>query len=412
MDFALPYTEEQERFRKEVRAWLDENVPDEMRAPIDDSNSDTRDVPENVWKFWRQKHKEMGVKGWLFPTYPKEYGGGGLSADHATIIEEELTRARAIRSNTTTFVFDDLIVWGTEEQKQKFLKPMLLGEKTNHQKLTEPKGGADLANYQSRAVRDGDDWLLSGQSIFISAWGDEDYLPGPMLTDPEAPRHRNMGYFMIPNPAPGLTLTSLNLLHGSRQKIVTMDNVRVPADHLIGGDHEGWQVMGTHLEAEHGGHGATAPRAEEVENMVSYLKETKHNDGTLGEDLVTQQVAMEAVLEAHVQSLLVQRTYWMYQSHRPIQYEGNLSNVHGREAGLRNAQRVREVYGMPGFLGVNEGTAPHGGAQEVVQRTAAGQRHAGGSTNIAKVILARRIGISRTQERAATTPSTSASSKS
>jgi alkylation response protein AidB-like acyl-CoA dehydrogenase len=218
-----------------------------------------------------------------------------------------------------------------------------------------------------------------------------------------------MGYFMIPNPSPGLTLAPLNLLHGSRQKIVTMDNVRVPADHLIGGDHEGWQVMGTHLEAEHGGHGATAPRAEEVENMVDYLKETKYNNGTLGEDLVTQQVAMEAVLEAHVQSLLVQRTYWMYQSHRPIQYEGNLSNVHGRESGLRNAQRVREVYGMPVFLGVNEGTAPHGGAQEVSQRTAAGQRHAGGSTNIAKVILARRIGISRTQERAATTPSTATS---
>ena len=93
---------------------------------------------------------------------PKEYGGGGLTAAHATILEEELTRARAIRSTSTTFVFDDLIVWGTEEQKQKFLVPMLRGEKTNHQKLTEPKGGADLANYLSRAVRDGDGWILSG----------------------------------------------------------------------------------------------------------------------------------------------------------------------------------------------------------------------------------------------------------
>ena len=369
--------------------------------------------------FWREKHKELAKKGWLYPTFPKEYGGGGLTGDHETIIEEEFHKAGALRGLTNGVVYPALFVWATEEQKQKFLVPLVTGEKIAWQKFTEPHSGADLADYQSKAAQDGDDWILNGSSVYVSGrprpeWNvpGPDYLFGPMLTDPEAPRHRNMGYFMIPNPSPGLTLTSLNLIHGSRQKIVTMDNVRVPADHLIGGDHEGWQVMGTHLEAEHGGHGAAAPRAEEVENMVDYLKETKYNNGTLGKDLVTQQVAMEAVLEAHVQSLLIQRTYWMYQSHRPIQYEGNLSNVHGRESGLRNAQRVREVYGMPGFLGVNEGTAPHGGAQEVSQRNAAGQRHAGGSTNIAKVILARRIGISRTQERAATTPSTAASLKS
>ena len=76
-----------------------------------------------------------------------------------------------------------------------------------------------------------------------------------MLTDPDAPRHRNLGFFMIPNPSPGLEVRAMDLLSGDRQKVVFMDNVRVPGDHLIGGDHEGWQVMGTHLEAEHGGHG-------------------------------------------------------------------------------------------------------------------------------------------------------------
>ena len=404
MDFTIPYTEEQEQFRQEVRTWLEENIPDEMKEPID-----PRDITEEMWKFWRGKHREMGEKGWLFPTYAKEYGGGGLTAAHATILEEELTRARAIRSTSTTFVFDDIIVWGTEEQKQKFLVPMLRGEKTNHQKLTEPKGGADLANYLSRAVRDGDGWILSGQSVFISAWGDEDYFPGPMLTNPDAPRHRNLGFFMIPNPSPGLEVRAMDLLSGDRQKVIFMDNVRVPGDHLIGGDHEGWQVMGTHLEAEHGGHGGAAPRHEDVDNLVSYIKEKGHDRGTLGSDDVIQQVAMDAVIEAHVQSLLTKRTYWMYQNGMNIQYEGNLSDVHDRESGLRNARRVREIYGMYGLLGVRETTAPHGGAQEVSQRSAAGQRHAGGSTNIAKVVLARRIGISRTQERAAPTPSTTSS---
>ena len=404
MDFALPYTEQQERFRQEVRAWLEENIPEEMKDPID-----PRDITEEMWQFWKGKHREMGAKGWLFPTYPKEYGGGGLTADHETVIEEELTRARAIRSISTTFVFDDLIVWGTEEQKQKFLVPMLRGEKTNHQKLTEPKGGADLANYQSRAVRDGDDWLLTGQSVFISAWGDEDYLPGPMLTDPEAPRHRNLGFFMIPNPSPGLEIKEMDLLVGHRQKAVFMDNVRVPGDHLIGGDHEGWQVMGTHLEAEHGGHGGASPRHEDVDSLMSYVKETKHNGGILGSDPVVQQTTMDNVIDAHVHSLLTQRTFWMYQTHMEVQYEGNVANVHGRESSLRISKRVRDVMGIYALVDRKEPGAPHGGLQEVTQRSRAGQNHAGGSTNIAKVVLARRIGISRTQERAAPTPSTSTS---
>jgi hypothetical protein len=99
----------------------------------------------------------------------------------------------------------------------------------------------------------------------------------------------------------------------------------------------------------------------------------------------------------------------MYQARMDINYEGNVSNVHGRESGLRNAGRVREIMGLYAFLDTKEPGTPHGGRQEVGQRSAAGQRHAGGSTNIAKVVLSRRIGISRTQERAAPTPSTATS---
>ena len=402
MDFTLAsYTQEQERFRLEVRTWLEENVPDDMKDPIDGD-----DFTYEQYQFYRELWRKMGEKGWLFPTYPKEYGGGGMSADYEVIITEEMSSANVKACTSRSLVFQTLLVWGTEEQKQQFLPPLLRGDAIVFQKLTEPQGGADLASIQSRATQDGDDWILNGSNIFIGDPYDVEYIAGPMVTDPDAPRHRNLGYFMIPVPSEGLELREMKLLPSSRKQAIFLDNVRVSGEHLIGGVNQGWQVMGTHLEFEHGGRGRAVARDENTDSLIEYLKETKHDGGTLGGDEVVQQVAMDAVLDAHVQGLLLQRTYWMYQNRMEIQYEGNVANVHGRESSLRNARRIRELYGPYGFLGTKEPGAPHGGAQEVNQRSRAGQNHAAGSTNIAKVILARRIGISRTQERAAPTAST------
>ena len=401
MDFALPYTPEQEAFRKEVRAWLDANVPDEMREPVDQNHF----TAEQYW-WWREKHKEMAGKGWLEPTYPKEYGGGGLTGDHETIIDEEFARARAVRRFSSTQVFPTIMVWGTEEQKQKYLRPLLTGEKVTWQKLTEPHSGSDVAAYDSRAVRDGDDWVLNGSNVFIGGYEDAEMIVGPMLTDPDAPRHRNLGYFVIDVPAEGLDIKEMNLLGGGRKRAIFMDNVRMSGDHLIGGDQQGWQVLGTHLEFEHGGGGRAFPRDEALGDLLDFVTSPPYDGGAPVSDPVIQQKTMDAYIESHVQGLLAKRTHWLYQNKVEIRYEGNLSNVHGRESGLRNAMRVRELMGMYAFLGTEDPAAPSNGAQEVRQRGAAGQRHPGGTTNIAKVILARRIGISRTQERPAPTPST------
>ena len=403
MDFASAYTEEQERFRTEVRAWIEKSVPEERRDPID-----SRDLTPDHSVWWREKHKEMATMGWLYPTYPKEYGGGGLSGDHESILAEEFRRARVPWSGSS-LLFATLLVWGTEEQRQKFLVPLLTGEKTSWQKLTEPKGGADLADYQSRAVRDGDDWLLTGQNVFISGRGNPDYLYGPMLTDPDAPRHRNLGYFIIPVASEGLDIKEMDLLSGNGQHTIFLDGVRVPGDHLIGGENQGWQVLGTHLEQEHGGRGQAVPRDAVVGNLIGYVRDTKHGEGSLGSNPVVQQATMDAYIDSHRDTLLLQRTYWMYQSRQEMSYQGNVANVHNREHQLRNTIRVRDVMGPYSLLDRNEPGVSHGGAQEVDQREKAGQRHAAGSTNIAKVILARRIGISRTQERAAPTPSTATS---
>ncbi|MBI4298188.1 MAG: acyl-CoA dehydrogenase family protein [Chloroflexi bacterium] len=402
MDFKYHYTEEQEEFRREVRAWVKANVPPEMRAPY----GQFRDLPEHVYKFWRTKHMKLAEKGWFYPMYPKQYGGGGLTPEHEVILAEEFERGRVRGSMGNSFALPALLVWATEEQKQKFLVPLLKTEKVSFQAFTEPQSGSDLAGIQSRAVRDGDDWLITGQKIFISGQGEPDWLFGPILTDLEAPRHRNMGFFMIPYPSKGLELRRQNLLNGYDQNFVFMDNVRVPGDHLIGGDHQGWQVTGSSLEIEHGGRGSPIQRDVYLEKLLAYTRQATRLGKSLGSDEIHQQTAMEAYMDSHVSGLFALRNYSMYQARQELSYHGSQNSLYGREYRIRNANRARDLMGMYSLVGETDPLAPVEGTQEQFQRGSLVGAHPGGAIEVQKVIVARRLGISRTRERAAATPST------
>jgi alkylation response protein AidB-like acyl-CoA dehydrogenase len=384
-----------------VRSWLEKNIPENMKAP-----ADRLDLSEEHYIFWRGMHKILAEKGWLFPTYPKEYGGGGLTGEHETIISEEFERAKVVPSFSNRYVFPTLLVWGTEEQKRKLLVPLLKAETIAFQNFTEPNAGSDLASLESRAVRDGDDWIISGQKTYISGHGDVDYLFGPIMTDSDAPRHRNLGYFFIPCPSPGLELKRLNLLTGHDQSFIFMDNVRVPGDHLVGDDHQGWQVTQTTLEIEHGGRGMAFTPDEALENLLKYGRETSRQGDALEKDPLVQQAAMEAYIDSHVSTLFAQRNYWMYQSREEMTYHGPQNSMFIKTFRMRNADRARDIMGMYSLLGVREPRAPFKGQPEVYQRSSLTGAHPGGTIEIQKVIMARRLGISRTRERAAATPST------
>ena len=401
MEFAYKYTQEQEELRVEVRSWLSENIPAEMRAPVDRT-----ELSEKQYQFWRDMHKRLAEKGWLFPTYPKEYGGGGLSGEQETILLEEFRKASVVGSFTNDFVFPTLLVWGDEHQKEALLKPLLTAEKIAFQNFSEPNAGSDLASLQCRAVRDGDDWLITGQKIWISGFGEPDYLFGPMLTDPDAPRHRNLGYFLVPFPSEGLTMERMDLLSGNDQSVFFFDNVRVPGDHLIGGENQGWQVTQTTLEIEHGGRGQAVPVDGAMENLLKYVKKTEREGAPLGDDPLIQQSAMSAYIDSHVDGLLNLRNLGMYRARQEMTYEGSQTNMFGKVYRIENADRSRDIMGMYSLCGVSEPRAPFGGQPEVYQRGSLVGAHPAGTIEIQKVIISRRIGISRTRERAAATPST------
>ena len=253
MDFEPQYTPEQEEFRQEVKSWMKENMPPGIVHP-----ADPIDLTEEQYQLRREFGRRLGAKGWLWSTASPEYGGGGLDVDHAVVLEEEAEAAGL----TIPPFYDSggrlggasIVVWGSEEQKKFFLPPIFTGEVRTWQLLSEPEAGSDLANVKSTAVKDGDDYIINGQKVYVGSSLGCDYMWTLTVTDTEAKRHENLGWFMIPSTLPGITVQPMDLLisggesgAGSGVKnTVFFDNVRVPAFNLIGGHNEGWKVATTH----------------------------------------------------------------------------------------------------------------------------------------------------------------------
>jgi len=413
MDFEYRYSSEQEVFRTEVRDWLNENVPEGITNPLDNAHTD-----RETFLWIKDFRKQLGAKGWLYPTWPTEYGGGGLTGDHDIIIKEELEKADVPGTDASALFPAAAAVWGTEDQKQQFLRPTLQGEIALWQLFTEPGAGSDLASLRTRATKDGDDWLINGEKVFNGSkfgykLGDDDNgdvheefdeMFTLAITDPDAPRHRNMGYFIIPGDAPGVTTQTMDLLSGQGKQQIYLDNVRVGNDRLFGGETQGWQVAQTTLELEHGGGGQLVPRNHAVEQMLQLARDTG-----AGQHPHLVHTLMDAYIDNQILRLIGLRNYWMYEAKQEMSYHGSQNSLWRKESALRTADAIREVLGLTPLLNQDDPKAPFGGALETHQRESLVGAHPGGTIEVQKVIIARRIGVSRTRERAAPTPSTAKS---
>ena len=400
MDFEPTYTPEQEEFRQEVRGWLAENVSPDIAHPPDSIN-----ITEEQYQLRRGLGRKLGEKGWLWATAPEEYGGGGLSLDHAVVIEEEVDSYGL----TVPPYYDSggrlggasIMVWGTEEQKQTFLPPIFRGEVRTWQLLTEPEAGSDLANAKMSAERDGDDYVINGQKIYVGSSLGCDYMWTITCTDNEAPRHQNLGWFMIPATLPGITIQPMELLisggesgAGSGVKnTVFFDNVRVPAFNLIGGENEGWKVATTHLELEHGTGGRIA-RNWLVDHLFEYCRENQRNGQPLTKDPDVRDKLIDIYVEAEIARLFNLRNYWMRHSKAEITYEGPQASYWRKMSGLRMAQSILDILG-PSALTYDPQWGAADGHMEAHQRSAIVAIHPGGTADIQKLIMARRIGIGR-----------------
>jgi alkylation response protein AidB-like acyl-CoA dehydrogenase len=274
MDFELDYSDEQEEFRKEVRAWLEAHAPHIELPP------DSAELTQAHFEIGRAFRREMGAKGWLAPTWPKEFGGGGLTPDHAIVLNEELARYDIPPVGDLGIIVSApaILIHGTGEQQERYLPAILKGEVITWQVFTEPEAGSDLASMKTRGVRDGDDYVINGQKQFVGSQFTADYLYTLVNTDPTGPRHENLSAFMIPADSKGVTIQHMDLMAGGSKRFVFFDSVRVPTDALIGGENEGWWVAQTTLDLEHGGSGVDDSgygRGKLLEEVIQYLKEAE-----------------------------------------------------------------------------------------------------------------------------------------
>jgi len=272
MDFEveMEYSPEQEEFAKEVRAWMDENIPKDLVSPRDPAK-----VTHEQWLQRRELGRKLGKKGWLHAIFPRKYGGGGLDANQVYVLFKEFAE-----KHISLPPYHDaggglgaaaIMAVGTEEQKEHLLPPILTGEAATWELFTEPEAGTDEANQQTNALRVervGDEFIINGQKIFVGGlWEPPEQFLLLTRSDIEAARHQNLAMFIAPARLPGITIQRLDLfvpgmytsISGSTvdaaegvKYTIFFDDVRIPESCLICGDHDGWKVTQATLAVEHG----------------------------------------------------------------------------------------------------------------------------------------------------------------
>lgn len=240
----LAYTDEQEQLRADLAAYYDKLLTPEVRNALW--------AEHGVGPVTRQIVKQMAADGWLGIGWPTEYGGQGRSQVEQFIFFDESMRAGApVPMLTINTVGPTIMANGTEEQKRRFLPRILAGEIHFSIGYSEPEAGTDLASLRTRAVRDGDEYVVNGQKMWTSLASDADYCWLAVRTDPDAPKHRGISMLIVDlKNSPGITIEPLHLLSDHDINAVYYDNVRVPADNLVGGENNGWNLIVNQLNHE------------------------------------------------------------------------------------------------------------------------------------------------------------------
>jgi len=279
MDFS--YSPQEEAFREEIKDWLAENMKELPKWWLDRSLKRPEIDSEEYHQFSIWWHRKLYDAGFVGISWPKEYSGRGATLMEQVVFGEELAKHRAPGPTNAIGIGwcgPTIISHGTEEQKKRFLEPMLKAEEIWCQGFSEPEAGSDMANVQMRAVDDGDDYIVNGQKVWTSGGHYSDWAILLARTDPDAPKHRGISYFLLDMQSPGVTVRPLRQITGHSEFNETfLDNVRIPKTMRVGEENQGWYIaMGT-LEFERSGIGAAIGRENTIMDLIEVTKEMKRS---------------------------------------------------------------------------------------------------------------------------------------
>ena len=282
----LSYPTEAEEFRVDIRAWLENNLPDGW---FDEGFDMTADERAEFNRTWPQKLFEGG---WICATWPTEYGGKGLTTMQGVVLAEEFARARApMRGDFfgDTLVGPTLLQWGTEEQKREFLPGILQGRTRWCQGFSEPNSGSDLASLKTSAVLDGDQWVINGQKVWTTQGHHADYCFLLTRTDTDSPKHAGISYLLVPMDQPGIEVRGITQPDGTAEFCeVFFTDAKCPKDNVVGGVNNGWKVANSTLAFERGQSATTGYRRFEEEYRL--MVEAATANGAISDPVIRQRL--------------------------------------------------------------------------------------------------------------------------
>ena len=378
----IDYTPEQKRLRDELRDYFARLVTPEYQAELGET--------EGGGPLYTKALRQLGADGWLGVGWPREYGGQGRTPIEQFIFFDEASRAGVMLPMLSINAVGPAIMeHGSEAQKKKFLPAILRGECHFAIGYTEPSSGTDLASLRTRAVRDGDSWVINGSKLFTSQAEFADYIWLAARTDPEAPKHKGISMFIVPTTSPGYKITPIMTVGNVRTNATYYEDVRVPADNLVGRENGGWWLITTQLNHERIALSAVGFVDRIYQDVLAWTRATLLPDGRRVIDQPWVQTHLARVYaKLEVLKLLNWQQAWCMARGSLNFADASTVKVFGTEAYVEIYQLLLEVMGEMGTLRAGSPDAVVKGRVERMYRTTLILTFGGGTNEVQRDIIA------------------------
>jgi alkylation response protein AidB-like acyl-CoA dehydrogenase len=398
MDFS--YTPEQDAFREQIRGWLEKNSAEifgRKRDSVGQTTASLLDVGDDArWKQMLEYHRRLNDAGYIALHWPKEWGGAGAGIIEQSIYQDEVLRLGLPLYGANQLALDrigpTIAFMGNEEQRRRFLPKMLTGEEIWCQGYSEPNAGSDLAGIQTRAVLDGDSFVVNGQKVWTSLAQRAHWQVLLVRTDPAAPKHKGISYLLVDMKSPGITVRPLVQITGDAGfNEVFYDNVRVPKGNLVGGINQGWQVSIATLMYERVSGGTRHPVERTIGELLELAKQVQFEGQPAYQHHYVRQKLAQFAIEARCLRLSRHRSLTAQLKGKVPGPESSFGKLFATELNLRVAMFADEMLGAFGNLEHGSMGAVEGGRWTTRTLAARGLTIAAGSSEIQHNIIGERV---------------------
>jgi alkylation response protein AidB-like acyl-CoA dehydrogenase len=378
----LTYTPEQERLRKELQAYFAGLMTPGVREALQDGGGDY-----GQGEVYRQVVRQLGRDGWLVLNWPGEFGGRGAPLiDQLIFMDEAATAGVPVPFLTINTVGPTIMRFGTAEQKADFLPRIAAGEVHFSIGYSEPEAGTDLASLRTRAVRDGDGYLINGQKMWTSLIQYADYVWLACRTDPDAPRHKGLSMLIVPTDSPGFSWTPVHTVAGPTTSATYYSDVRVPVSALVGGENQGWPLITNQLNHERVALTSAAPVQLALREVTEWARATRLAGGQRVIDAEWVQLSLARV---HAKAEFLKLVNWRIATQTGVgPAAASATKVFGTEFATEAYRLLMEVLGANAQVQDGSPGALLAGRIEQMYRSALILTFGGGTNEVQRDIVA------------------------